>query len=153
MDGPHVMQSDVFRVELPGDWQAQPLPGAPMGDAAFVQPGTGFSFFQTVMGPGPDGRADSVDTVRAALNTRLDALAGNGHAVEPGRIAFTKRDYGPVGICDLTLDGQRYAVMVGYGFADCVLIHFMDGDPSQSESVRNAVQGVLDGVSHTGGAA
>lgn len=142
----HVMESPVFRARVPGIWQRQALQGAPMGNAAFIHPAFGFSLFQTVVAPDPGERADTVEFVRRAMSARLQSLEDNGHRVTPGRVAFTKKDFGPVGICDCTLDDVRYGVMVGYGFAEVALIHFMDGDTGQEPAVKHNVQLLLDTV-------
>lgn len=147
-----VLESPVFRVQVPELWVAQPLPPqAPRGDAALNHTVFGFSLFQTVVAPPPGAPANTQDAVKRAMLARLDQLSANGHQLTPGRMAFTGKPFGPVGICDVVLDERRYGVMVGYGFPEVVLIHFMDGDVGQEPAVQKAVQALLDGVSYSGG--
>ena len=149
----HVMESDVFRAVLPGLWQRQPMPGAPLGHAAFTHPVFGFSAFQMVITPPPGERADTEDFVQRAMESRLTELQSNGHDVTPGRLAFTRKPHGPVGVCDCVLDGRRYGVMAGHGFADLVLVHFLDGDVGQEPAVKAQMLALLDSVEATGPAA
>ena len=143
----HVMESELFRVVLDGVWVQQDLPGAPRGNAAFTHPDTGYSFFQTVVTPNPgEGGANSRAFLNSVLGGRDEMLKQNGHAVVPGKAAVTEADWGLIGVRDMVLDEQRYAMMVGYAFPELVLVHFMDGPLLERDGVSAAMARIMNTV-------
>ena len=144
------IETDVFHLDIDASWVRQEVPGAPFGTAAFRHRDTGFSLFQTVGSHEAEDDDARKAVIMQVMSERLDTLQGNGHAVEPGKIAFDARQHGPLGVSDVILDSERYGVMAVHAMPGLAVVHFVDGPVGQEEAVREAMRRIADTVRYRG---
>ena len=134
-----VMENDVFHVALTEDWVPQDRPNAQPGQAAFIQDGTGFAFFQSVLSYTDPANADRKAVITEVIGKRVEAFAKDGHSVRTGKVGYTEESWGWIAIADVVLDEAVYGITATYGFPECILNHWITGPAGKEAQIRDAL--------------